>query len=253
MRDHEKEKKRTERKRLAEMGRRVNVAAGLAMSGLCMGVFVSTNWKPNVSSIALRSEGPPLPLIQLPAINFKPRPWVHVSATAKEVDKGAQMTMKNAPKFGTTAAIDQKPADGIESDALPHIFFVDKTKKGATAIWKTGAEAGKDNFVDDEDENSPKFGSTVSVSPKDARVGAYVRYVSGAPPPGVAQSDDAKSAEDAAKQAAAKEAARDPNRDEGARIACNLTPEQMTLDPPPCKVFPSKKTNEKEQEENLYE
>jgi hypothetical protein len=77
--------------------------------------------------------------------------------------------------------------------------------------------------------------------------------VTGAPPPGVAQSDDAKSAEDAAKQAAAKEAARDPNRDEGARIACNLTPEQMTLDPPPCKVFPSKKTNEKEQEENLYE
>ena len=59
--------------------------------------------------------------------------------------------------------------------------------------------------------------------------------------------------EELAKQAAAKEAARDPNRDEGARIACNLTPEQMTLDPPPCKVFPSKKTNEKEQEENLYE
>ena len=106
--------------------------------------------------------------------------------------------------------------------------------------------------MDDEDENSPKFGSTVSVSPKDARVGAYVRYVSGAPP-GVAQSDDAKSAEDAAKQAANKEAARDPDRDEGAIIACNLTPEQMALDPPPCKVFPSKQTNEKEPEQDLYE
>jgi hypothetical protein len=60
--------------------------------------------------------------------------------------------------------MDQKPAEGIESDDLPNIFFVDKTEKGATGtlgIWKTGAEAGKDNFVDDEDENSANFGSTV--------------------------------------------------------------------------------------------
>jgi hypothetical protein len=65
-------------------------------------------------------------------------------------------------------------------------------------------------------------------------------------PPGIAQSDDAKSVEDAAKQVTVKESSRDLDRDEEARIGCNLTPEQMTLDPPPCKVFPSKKTNEKE-------
>jgi hypothetical protein len=67
-------------------------------------------------------------------------------------------------------------------------------------------------------------------------------------PPGIAQSDDAKSA----KQAAAKESDRDLDIDEGARIECNLTPEQMVLNPPPCKVFPSKKTNEKETVDRVH-
>jgi hypothetical protein len=51
-------------------------------------------------------------------------------------------------------------------------------------------------------------------------------------PPGIAQSDDAKSVENAAKQKAVKESARDLDRDEGDRIECNRTPEKMTLDPP---------------------
>lgn len=76
------------------------------------------------------------------------------------------------------------------------------------------------------------------VSPRDARVGAYVRYTMGGPPD-AAQSDAAKAAEEAAKAKAAEDAALDAEPLlRPPKINCSDR-NPLGLKPPPCNIAPA--------------
>jgi len=213
-------------------------ARAAAASALCAVALVSLHAVSTPHGFVELRAGPPIPLdhfTQLPAQTVQPRSWVSVTVPAKEVQYGSSTEMLPPPEKDPYADFDA--VDPNDNENPHHIFMsADEAARGAVATWKTGAEAGADEWADDEDDNSPRYGTTVKVNPRDARNGAYVRYVMGGPAD-AEQSDDAKAAAAAAKAKADAEAALDeepllrpPN------IACsNKNP--LGLKPPPCEVI----------------
>merc|ERR1719263_731659 len=187
-------------------------------------------------------------LMQLQSKPVAPRSWVSVSANNNE--RGS-VSIAEVPFGDKFAAFDTVEDDGEN----PHHIFMTQREadRGAVARWKTGAEAGKVEFVDDEDDNSPKYGTTVRVSPKDARVGAYVRYTRGAPP-GTVESDAAQAAQRAAQEQEAAEAALDAEPLlRPPKIVCSDR-NALGLNPPPCAVAPAaQKDSVLEVEDNVYD
>lgn len=223
--------------RQGHLRKRALVGAGVVVSGFCAGVLVAL---PNAHT-NLRStleQGPPLPLTQLPAMTVNPRTWVSITVPAKEVTAGSSTKMLPPPVKDPYADFVKEDANDDEN---PHHIFMTQAEKdrGAVATWKTGAEADKVE-EDNEDDNSERYRTTITVNPLDARRGAYVRYVQGGPP-GVQESDAAKASARAAAEKAKEEAALD---DEPLlrppKIGCtNRNP--LGLDPPPCVIAPAEK------------
>jgi hypothetical protein len=235
------------------------VARAAAASALCAVALVALHSVTTPHGfVDLGSDGPPLSLSssssnrlsQLPAQTVQPRSWVTVTVPAKEVKYGSSAKMLPPPEKDPYADFDKEDADDDEN---PHHIFMsaDEAARGAVATWKTGAEAGADEWDDDDDDNSPKYGTTVKVNPRDARTGAYVRYVMGGPPD-AQQSDAAKAAEAAAEAKAAEEAALDAEPLlRPPKIACSDR-NKLGLDPPPCAVAPAAPTVE-EEDDDVYD
>ena len=133
------------------------LAASVIVSGLCAVLLVSLQSLPAPHGyVALRSEGPPLPLTVLGAMRVQPRSWVSVTVPPKETMFGSTAKMLPPPEKDPYASFDE--ADENDDENPHHIFMSQKeADRGAVATWKTGDEAGHDDFVDDEDDNSEQY------------------------------------------------------------------------------------------------
>ena len=192
-----------------------------------------------------------VPVTQLGAIRVQPRSWVSVTVPPKEAQFGSTAELLPPPPEDPYAAFDE--VDAADDENPHHITFRDVMGVGATATWIRGAEAGADGFEDDDDDNAERYRTTVTVSPKDARVGAYVRYTMGGPA-GAAQSDAARAAEEAARAREAAEAALDAEPLlRPPKIKCsNANP--LGLKPPPCEIAEVEhKDGEFEADDDVYD
>jgi hypothetical protein len=214
---------------------------------LCAGVLVALPGADNRTAL----EGPPLPLTQLPAMTVNPRAWVSVTVPGKEVKWGSSTEMLQPPVKDPYADFDKEDANDDEN---PHHIFMTQAEKdrGAVATWKKGAEADKVE-EDDEDDNSERYSTKVTVNPLDARRGAYVRYVQGSPL-GVEETDAAK----AAARAAADKAREEAELDEEPllrppKIGCTDR-NPLGLDPPPCAIAPAEQQDGSfEEDDDVYD
>ena len=191
------------------------------------------------------------PVTQLGAMRVQPRSWVAVTVPPKETRFGSTAELLPPPPADPYAAFDAVDA---EDDENPHhITFRDVMGVGATGTWVRGAEAGADDFEDDDDDNAEQYRTTVTVSPKDARVGAYVRYTMGGPPD-AAQSDAARAEQEAARAREAEEAELDAEPLlRPPKIKCsNANP--LGLKPPPCEIAPAEhKDGVFEEDDDVYD
>lgn len=164
---------------------------------------------------------------QLGAKTLQPRSWVSITFAPKAAQSGATANMLPPPQK------DPYLQDAEEKTQKPFHHITANPGRG-TANWKYGADVGKDDFEDnDNDDFNYNF---VTVSPKDARVGAYVRYVLGGPP-GAVQSDAAMAAEAGAKAKAAADAALDAEPLlRPTKIFCSAAQHPDGAKPPPCEV-----------------
>ena len=156
--------------------------------------------------------------------SLQPRSWVSVTLTPKAAQFGG----------GTVKLLPPPQKDSYDEKIETPLHHITANPGRGTATWKYGADAGKDDY-EDKDDGSFNY-NFVTVSPKDARVGAYVRYVMGGPP-GAVQSDAAKAAEAAAKAKAAAHAALDAEPLlRPTKIFCTTSQHSDGAKPPPCEV-----------------
>jgi hypothetical protein len=159
---------------------------------------------------------------------LQPRSWVSVTLTPKAVQSGG----------GTAELLPPPQKDpympAAEENTEKPLHHITANPGRGTATWNYGADAGRDDF-EDRDDGSFNY-NFVTVSPKDARTGAYVRYIMGGPP-GAVQSDAAKAAEAAAKSKAAANAALDAEPLlRPTKIFCSAASHPDGAKPPPCEV-----------------
>ncbi len=245
------------------------IAGGAVATGLCAVLMVSLHELPAPHGFVatLQRDAPrgwpvrrdqaqlllePLravPVTQLGAMRVQPRSWVAVTVPPKETRFGSTAELLPPPPTDPYAAFD---AD--DDDENPHhITFRDVLGVGATGTWIRGADVGADDFEDDDDDNAELYRTTVTVSPKDARVGAYVRYTMGGPPD-AAQSDAARAEQEAAQAREAAEAALDGEPLlRPPKVSCSNT-NPLGLKPPPCEIAPAdRKDEEFEVDDDVYD
>ena len=173
---------------------------------------------------------------------IQPRSWVSVTLTPKSAQSGVTVELLPPPQKDP-----YRPAADAQIEIPLHHITANPGR--GTATWKYGADAGKDDF-EDKDDGSFNY-NFVTVSPKDARTGAYVRYIMGGPP-GAVQSDAAKAAEAAAKSKAAANAALDAEPLlRPAKIFCTTAQHPDGAKPPPCEVV--KAVPDLEMDDDVYD